>query len=220
MEQALSELNIFNALQLLGLKLINPDNLGQLFFLFTFNALSLLLIIHFVYARNSKNKVRKEFYFNFFGIGIIVFLLCYLLSNIKMELGFALGLFAIFRIVRYRTETLPIKEMTYLFIVIGISVINAFSSQKLSYAELFFANAIVITGLWLVEKRLLKNDENSVRLIYEKIENIHSKNQKELLADLNHRTGLNVQRFEIRKIDFLRDSAEIEVFYNERKDSK
>lgn len=216
MHQFLNMFNIDRVELTTKMEFVNMNELGQLFILFTFNALFLLLIIHFVYAKNSKNSFKREFYFNFFSIGIIVFLLCYLLNNIKMEIGFALGLFAIFRIVHYRTETLPIKEMTYFFIIIGMSVINAFANQRLSYGELVFVNSIIIIGLWLVEKYLLQNEEHSVRLIYEKIENLHRQNKAELMADLKHRLGLDIQRFEVRKLDFLKDSAELEVFYVER----
>ncbi|GAB4341381.1 MAG: DUF4956 domain-containing protein [Calditrichia bacterium] len=216
MEKLFSLLDLSAIIQSLGSKVIAPSGLGQLLILLAFNTFTLFIIINYIYARNTRNSVRQDFYFNFFSIGIIVFLLCYLLNNIKIELGFALGLFAIFRIVHYRTETLPIKEMTYLFIVIGISVINAFANQGMSYPELIFTNGAVIAGLWLVETKLLKNHERSMRLIYEKIENIHEQSKGELVADLHRRTGLNVRRLEIKKIDFLRDSAEIEIFYKEK----
>ncbi len=116
-------------LRFLGIKLINSSDFFDLFIRLSINTILLFFIVHVVYSKNSK---RKDFYFSFLGIGVIVFLICFLLSNVKLELGFALGLFAIFGILRYRTDAMPIKEMTYLFIVIGISVINALSNKKVS----------------------------------------------------------------------------------------
>ena len=141
-------------------------------------------------------------------------MLSFLLNNVKLELGFALGLFAIFGIIRYRTDAIPIKEMTYLFVVIGISVINALANKKVSYAELMLTNFAIIAGLWILEKRLMLKQEGTVKLLYEKIENIHSDKHEVLLEDLKLRTGINIIRFDIKKIDFLRDVAEITLYYN------
>lgn len=203
-------------LHFLGIKLINVPDFAELLVRFSLNTLLVLVVVHFMYAKNSR---RKDFYFSYLAIGVVVFLLCFLLNSVKLELGFALGLFAIFAIIRYRTDPIPIKEMTYLFIVIGISVINALASKMVSYAELIFTNAVIVVGLWFLEKRLMLKQENSVRLIYEKIENIHRKNEQELLADLRERTGIEIKRFEIQKIDYLRDIADLTLYFdaNERK---
>ena len=104
--------------------------------------------------------------------------------------------------------------MTYLFVVIGISVINALANKKVSYVELVFTNGIIVFGLYLLEKRLMLKQEGSVRLIYEKIENIHNKNKDNLLADLKERTGIEIKRYEIQKIDFLKDVAHITLYFN------
>ncbi|NJO92702.1 MAG: DUF4956 domain-containing protein [Chloroflexia bacterium] len=114
------------------------------------------------------------------------------------------GTFAIFGIIRYRTDAIPIKEMTYLFIVIGISVLNSLAFNNVNYDELIFTNLAAITGLWLLEKRLMLKHEEFIDIVYEKIENINKQSEKELLADLIKRTGIKISRFEIRKIDFLR----------------
>lgn len=195
----------------LGIKLINSIDLAELIVRFAFNSLIIFLVVHKLYARNSQ---RKDFYFSYLAIGIIVFLMCFLLNNVKLELGFALGLFAIFGIIRYRTDTIPIKEMTYLFIVIGISVLNALSNKKVSYTELMFTNTAILFGLWLLEKRLMLKQEGSIKLIYEKIENIHAENEGDLLEDLRARTGIDIKRYEISKIDFLRDIAELTLYFN------
>ncbi len=195
----------------LDIKLINVPDFTELVVRFALNTIMILLVIHYMYARTSK---RKDFYFSYIAIGGTVFLLSFLLNNVKLELGFALGLFAIFGIIRYRTDAIPIKEMTYLFVVIGISVMNALASKKVSYAELLFTNAAIVAGLWFLEKRLLLKEEKSLRIIYEKIENINKMKGDELLEDLEKRTGITIGRYEILKIDFLRDVADIEIFYS------
>jgi len=200
-----------DSFRLLGIKLINVNDFTELLLRLIINSVLIFTVVHFMYARRSR---RKDFYFSFIVIGFIVFLLCYLLSNVKLELGFALGLFAIFGILRYRTDAIPIKEMTYLFIVIGISVINALSNKKVSYAELALTNMVIIVGLWFLEKRLAMKQELSVQLTYEHIENINLNNHDELLRDMKERTGINISRFEINKIDFLRDVADITLYYN------
>ncbi len=196
---------------LFGIQIIDISGFTELAVRFVFNTVLLLLVVHFIYAKNSR---RKDFYFSYLSIGVIVFLLCFLLNSVKLELGFAMGLFAIFGIIRYRTDAIPIKEMTYLFIVIGISVMNALAHTKLSYTELIFTNTIIIVGLWFLEKRLRLKQEQSVTLIYEKIENIHKANSTELLEDLRDRTGIEIKRYEVNKIDFLRDVAEITLYFN------
>ncbi len=195
----------------LGIKIINISDFLELLIRFTLNTSMVFLVVHFLYAKNSQ---RKDFYFSYLAIGVIVFLLCFLLNNVKLELGFALGLFAIFGIIRYRTDTIPIKEMTYLFIVIGISVVNALANKKVSYVELMFTNSAIFFGLWWLESRLMLKQEGSVKLVYEHIENIHTDNEEALMEDLKKRTGIYITRYEIKKIDFLRDTAEITLFYN------
>ncbi len=197
-------------LRFLGIKLVNMGDFMELLVRFILNTTLIFIVVQFMYARNSK---RKDFYFSYLAIGVIIFFLSTLLNSVKLELGFALGLFAIFGIIRYRTDAIPIKEMTYLFVIIGISVINALSSKKVSYAELLFTNAAIVFGLYILEKRLMLKQEGSIKLIYEKIENIHTKSESVLLDDLKERTGIDISRYEIIKIDFLRDVAEIRLYF-------
>lgn len=198
-------------LRFLGIKVINVADFSELLVRLVLNVFVTFLVVQYMYARNSR---RKDFYFSFLAVGTVVFLLSFLLNSVKLELGFALGLFAIFGIIRYRTDAIPIKEMTYLFIVIGISVINALANKKVSYVELIFTNAAIVLGLYLLEKRLMLKQEGSIRLIYEKIENIHDDKKDILLADLKERTGIKIKRYEIEKIDFLKDVAIIVLFFN------
>ena len=144
-----------------------------------------------------------------------MFLLCITLDNVKLELGFALGLFAIFGIIRYRTRQIPIKEMTYLFLVIGISVVNALANKKISHADLIFANLMIVFITFGMERIWLLRGESRKNVIYEKIELIVPERRAELLADLEARTGIDIIRVEVRRIDFLKDTANLRIFYYE-----
>jgi len=198
-------------LKFLGIKLINTEDYIELLIRFGLNLLVTVFIVVGLYAKSSK---RKDFYFTYIAISIVIFLLCFLLESVKIELGFALGLFAIFGIIRYRTDAIPIKEMTYLFVVIAISVINALANKKISYAELITTNLIIMFGLYILEKILNLRQEISQRIIYEKIENMHADRKDELMADLVARTGINIKRIEVERIDFLRDVAIIYIFFD------
>ncbi len=209
--------DIEKRLKFLGIKIINAEDFFELTVRLLFNFAVIFFVVHFIYAKRSR---RKDFYFSFLSVGMVVFLLSFLLNSVKLELGFALGLFAIFGIIRYRTDAIPIKEMTYLFVIIGISVINALANKKVSYAELLFTNMVIAGGLWLLEKRLMLRQERAMTLIYEKIENIHSMKKQELMSDLKERTGLEIKRYEINTIDFLKDTAEITLYFNINEDSE
>lgn len=191
--------------------LINIVDFQQLVFRFAINLLVIFVVVFLIYAKNSR---RKDFYFSYFAISVTIFVLCFLLESVKLELGFALGLFAIFGIIRYRTDTIPIKEMTYLFVVIGISVINALSSDSVSYLELIFTNVAIVATMWILEKILLLRQEVSLDITYEKIENIHLMNRKQLMEDIEKRTGIKIKRIEILEINFLRDVAKIKIFHD------
>jgi hypothetical protein len=200
-----------NDIYFLGIKVINPEDLAELFIRFTFNLLVTTAIVVGLYAKTSK---RKDFYFSYIAISIVIFLLCFLLESVKIELGFALGLFAIFGIIRYRTDAIPIKEMTYLFVIIAVAVINALANKKISYSELLATNIMIVGGLYILEKILNLRQEMSQRIIYEKIENLHADRKEELMADLKLRTGINIKRIEVDRIDFLRDTARILIYYD------
>lgn len=201
----LSQVRIFD------IKLINTEDFLQLVFRFGLNLLITFIIVYMLYARRSR---RKDFIFSYFAISVTVFTLCFLLESVKLELGFALGLFAIFGIIRYRTDAIPIKEMTYLFVVIGISVINALSNKKVSYTELLFTNMIIVATMWALEKILNLRQEELLLITYEKVENLHTIKKEELIRDLEERTGLRIKRIEIQEINFLRDIAKINVFHD------
>ena len=131
-----------------------------------------------------------------------------------MQMGFALGLFAVFGILRYRTEAIPIRQMTYLFIVIGISMINALSNKSISIFELIFTNSFITLITYLIDRVWFQSIEESKNILYEKIDLIKPENQEDLIQDLKERTGLPIHAVKIVKIDFLRDTASITIYYN------
>lgn len=196
----------------LGITIINPGDFFELLIRFSFNMVFVLLIVRFLYYTLAR---RKDYLFTYILISTIVFLLCFLLGNVKIQIGFALGLFAIFGIIRYRTTVMPIKEMTYLFIVIGISVINALSNKKVSYAELLFTNLAIFGVTLILEKVWLLRHESHKIIRYDNIHLIQPEKYDELKADLEKRTGLKINRIEVGDVNFLTDSARIQIYYYE-----
>lgn len=195
-----------------SMPLIDLRDFLKLLFRFSLNATVIVVLVRYLYYATTK---RKDYLFTYFLISFIVFLLCYLLENVKLELGFALGLFAIFGIIRYRTRQIEIREMTYLFLVIGVSVMNALANKKISYAELMFTNFALITITYLLERKLLLRHESRKAIEYDRIENIKPQNYEALKADLEERTGLIINSVEVGKVDFLRDSAKVYIHYYE-----
>jgi len=191
---------------------IDRNDFYKLVFKFAFYLFFTTILIRYIYYPAAK---KKDYLVTYFLIGISVFMISITLENVKLELGFALGLFAIFGIIRYRTDAIDIKEMTYLFVVIGLAVMNALANKKVSFAELIFANSVVLIISYGLEHLWLVKNEVRHRITYERIENIKPKNHKKLLADISKRTGLKINRISIKRIDFLRDVARIDVYYFE-----
>jgi len=146
-------------------------------------------------------------------ISLTVFFLVFLLDSIELQIGLALGLFTVFGIIRYRTITIPIKEMTYLFVIIGISVINALANTKIGYTGLLLANSIFILSCWLFESNLIKNHISVKEVKYDNIRLIKAGKESELKADLEERLGLTIVKIETGAVDFLRDSAVLTISY-------
>ncbi|MBQ5452101.1 MAG: DUF4956 domain-containing protein [Bacteroidales bacterium] len=192
-----------------NLSLIDFRDFGKLFFRLLFNSGVLFVLINLIYGKSG----RREFTFTYYALGTAIFLMCFLLEDVKLELGFALGLFAVFGILKYRTDPIPIREMTYLFVVIGVAVLNALANKKVSVAELVLTNAAILFCVYLLEKLLIKS-EGHIDIIYERIENIKVENKDALLEDLQKRTGLKIKRFEYVKVDFLKDIAYLRVYYD------
>ncbi len=199
-------------MELLGIKIIDWDDFWELLIRFILNMGVIIGIVRLIYYRATK---RRDYLFTYILISAVIFLLCFLLDNVKLELGFALGLFAIFGIIRYRTQQIPIREMTYLFLVIGISVINALVSKKTSYGELIFTNLALIFIAYILERVSSLKHESRKVITYEKINLIKPEYRSELIADLEDRTGLNINRVEVGRIDFMRDIAKVYIYYYE-----
>ena len=194
---------------ILGIPVIQKESLLTLLVLFAFNLLICWIIVHFFYYRKSR---RTDYYFTFILFSITVFLLMFLLNNVNLGMGFALGLFAIFSMIRYRTETVPIREMTYLFVIIGISVINGLAMTH-GYINLLIINALFILLIWIFDGNKALKHQAAKIILYDKIELVKLGKEEALMADLKERTGLNIFKLEIGHIDFLRDVAYIKVYY-------
>jgi hypothetical protein len=206
-----TSINFIQNLSLFGIQLLEANDFYTLLIKLGLNLTMLIIVIRGLYYPSTK---RQDYFFTFFLIGFLTFLMSFLLSSVKLQLGFALGLFAVFGIIRYRTNPIPIREMTYLFLVIAISLINAISNKKVSYAELVMSNISILAVTFILERIWRKSHENQKEIIYEKIELIKPSRREELLADIRNRTGLNVTRLSIGKIDFMKDIARITIFYD------
>jgi Ca2+/Na+ antiporter len=182
---------------------------GNLLLHFFINTLVVAFIIHFFYYKKSH---RRDYYFTFILISISIFMMIFLLGDVKIKVGFALGLFAIFGIIRYRTESMPVREMTYLFAIISISVINALV-VNLSYLEQAGANIIFILSFWLCESNHWLKHISEKLVQYDRIDLILPGKREELISDLQKRTGLHILRIEVGHIDFIHDSAILKIFY-------
>ncbi|MDR2056956.1 MAG: DUF4956 domain-containing protein [Dysgonamonadaceae bacterium] len=193
----------------MGVDVYDPTDFWMLILRFSFNLLVCWLIIQFFYYKKSR---RKDYYFTFMLFSVTIFLLLFLLQSIPMQIGFALGLFAIFGMIRYRTETVQIREMTYLFVVIGISVVNGLS-MEIPYLSVVAANLLFLLVIWILESnKFLRHTSNKI-ILYEKINLIKPDRYDELVADLEERTGLDITKVEVGHIDFLRDVAFLKVYY-------
>lgn len=197
--------------------LLYDNDFSKLVFRFLLNFMMIFIIARALYYPATK---RQDYLFSFILTSIVIFFICFALKKFEIKTGMALGLFAIFGIIRFRTTTMPVKEMTYLFVIVGLSVTNALTSSKFSYAELAFVNIIVILAILAVEKVSLIKHESQKLVIYEKIDLIAPERNAELMADLSLRTGLKISRIEIGKINFLNDTAQISVFFYQHEQSE
>ncbi len=190
-----------------------PAEILNLISRFSFNFIIIFIIIKIIYYRN--NSKNDDFVFTYFMFNALIFFFAYILGNITINLGFAFGLFAVFAILRYRTDTIPIKEMTYLFIVITIGVINALSGSTVPFLILLIANLIITLMAYVLENFWQSHYLITRTIIYENVENIKPENHEELLLELNNNTGFNIEKFEIESINFRRGAARIKIFTRE-----
>jgi len=171
---------------------------------------SMFILVRFVYFPIYRSR---EYIFTFFIFNLIIFLITYLLNKVEMSMGAAFGLFAVFSMLRYRTEDISIKDMTYMFLVIAMGLIMAVT--KGSWDELTLLGFIIILVTWLLESKVLMKKETSKIVMYENIELIKPENRHLLIEDLEKKMGVKINQVTIGKIDFLRDSAQVHVHYYE-----
>ena len=183
--------------------------LAELLLRFLLNTVVIGLIVRVFYYPKSK---RRDYFFTFLLIAISVFLLIFLMGGVKLKIGFALGLFAIFGIIRYRTESVPIREMTYLFLIIAVSAINGLATS-ISYIELLATNLLFILSIWACESNHWVKHVASKLVLYDNINLITPEKEPELIADLKKRTGLDILRVEVGAIDFSKDTVMVKIYY-------
>lgn len=201
-------------IQLFETPLMDLTDTCQLLFRFFFNAFFIWVIIHIFYYRKSKNM---NYYFTFSLISVSVFFLTFLLGSVKIKIGMALGLFAIFGIIRYRTELISVREMTYLFVIISLSVINALATG-LSYLELLVANVIFVLAIWFFEGSRKMKRVTCKYILYDRVDNIKPDQYGLLLEEVKERTGLEIVKIEVGAINYLQDTVMLKVFYKVSKE--
>lgn len=200
-----------------GNQLIDVQDFGWMVLKLFFDLIFTLTIMRAIFYPIYKER---DYFFTAIVINIAIFFICFFMESIQLKLGFAFGLFAIFGIMRYRTEQIPIRQMTYMFAVIIIAVLNSLAGDKISYAELFLANSAIVLTILLLEKNMLHNDESVKFITYEKIELIRPENYAGLISDLRERTGLYIKRAEIDSINFLNDTAKLKILFHQPGNSK
>ena len=190
---------------------------GKIGFRLLIDLTSVFILVRFIYYPIYKHR---ELFFTYFIFNIIIFLISFLLNKVDLSMGAAFGLFAVFSMIRYKTEEIAIKDMTYLFLAIAIGLVSAVTKVKdtedhIEYLFLIGINAVVLVLTYLLESNVFMKKESVKTILYENIELIKADKKEELLADIRLRSGFNVHRYSIHKIDFLKDAAQIKIYYYE-----
>ena len=189
---------------------IDTDHVTKLLIAFIINLIAIMIIVRWLYYPKCK---RGEFFFTYILIAISTFMLIYVLGDVKLKAGIALGLFAMFSIIRYRTEQIAIREMTYLFTIIAVSAINGLTISELSIGEVIIINILFIAVIVICESKLLISHYSYKVIKYDNINLITPDKREELIADLEKRTGLKIIKVEVGAIDFLKDAAIVKMYY-------
>ena len=179
---------------------------------FTFNLIVAYVIIKLIYHRDHKGN---DFVFTYFMFNSLIFFFAYILGNLDVNIAFGFGLFAVFAILRYRTDPIPIKEMTYLFIVITIGVINALSANNVAFSEVLFANAAIVVLTYLLERYWVNNLLKSKAIVYGELDKISPEKNQELIDELSEKTGLNLLRAKVGRVNFKSNRVNIRVYYKD-----
>jgi len=179
---------------------------------FTFNLIVAYVIIKLIYHRDHKGN---DFVFTYFMFNSLIFFFAYILGNLDVNIAFGFGLFAVFAILRYRTDPIPIKEMTYLFIVITIGVINALSANNVAFSEVLFANAAIVVLTYLLERYWVNNLLKSKAIVYGELDKISPEKNQELIDELSEKTGLSLLRAKVGRVNFKSNRVNIRVYYKD-----
>jgi hypothetical protein len=198
------------------MEVLNMSDFSIFLLGFGFNLLVALIIVCLIHYPSTHDK---RYVFTFMVFNTIIFFLVSLMANVEIGIGVGFGLFAIFRILRYRTDPIPVRETTYLFVIAALPVMNSAVSSGNVWPQLILANIAIIAILLFLEKGWGFHYESSKRIVYEKIELITPEHRDELLADLEARTGMKIKRLSIGRINFLRDTVDIKIFYDDPNDS-
>ena len=179
---------------------------------FSFNLIIAYVIIKLIYHRDHKGN---DFVFTYFMFNSLIFFFAYILGNLDVNIAFGFGLFAVFAILRYRTDPIPIKEMTYLFIVITIGVINALSANNVAFSEVLFANAAIVVLTYFLERYWVNNLLKSKAIVYGELDKISPEKNQELIDELSEKTGLSLLRAKVGRVNFKSNRVNIRVYYKD-----
>ncbi len=177
---------------------------------FALDLVVVVIIVHLIYFRA---KPDGNFAFTFYVLNVLVFFVSYLMVGIDIGVGFAFGLFALFTIIRYRSVTLPVKEMSYLFAIVTVAIVNGLSQLGFSWSEVLFVDAAIIGTIWLLDRMWLPAQMGQEYLVYEKIQNVRPDANATLIADLQARTGLDIKSAQVGRLNFLNDTALVKIRY-------
>jgi len=191
---------------------LNNPNFLAIIVKFFINLVFLFVLIKLVYYRYSRKEM---FLFAFFLMGIMIFFIGAMLNAVFLEIGMAVGLFAIFTILRLRTTNVNIKDMAYMFTTIGISVINSLKMVGFPLLGVIIINIIIILSAWLLEEFLVKNSSESYSIVYRNIELLRTNKKQRLLKDISELTGKNVIKIKIKRVDYRSEIALLDIFYKE-----
>jgi hypothetical protein len=175
-----------------------------------FNLAVAFVIVRFVYYPVTQDK---HYVFTFLAFNTVIYFVLGLLTSVELSIGVGFGLFAIFSVLRYRTDEIPIREMTYLFIIIALPVMNSVLASSGDFPQVVIANGVIVALLYVLEREWGFHFAASKKITYERVDLTTPANRERLLADLRERTGLPVTRVEVGRLDFSRDTAEVKIYY-------
>jgi len=176
------------------------------------NLIFSLIVVRGIYYPHRRTQ---DYVFTFMAFSVVVYLIMGLFTSVELSIGAGFGLFALFSVLRYRTDTVPIREMTYLFVIIALPILNSILYDGGQYINLVLSNLMVITVLWILEKKWGFRYEQRKMVRYERIDLVRADRRDELIADLRNRTGLPVTKVDVLEMDYLRDSADLMISYDE-----